>query len=226
MRRGRHPARAPATVTSRSIDAGRRAVTVNGQARGVTPLTLTLNPGDYSLESRPAAAYHVRCRSPLRPVRAAVNTCCLASMTRRVEACRSAASRPGRASTVDDVPRGVTPLSVSRSRARCAYRRARWRIGHVAADRHDSASGNGVVIGRDAGRGREQRASCASRRRSKCSCTKTARSSDRARASASCCPQAGHVIEAVERRARDIERHIPFRSRLARPPRFAWRRRR
>ena len=51
MRDDQGQAALPATgiVSFQSTPAG-AAVTVNGQARGVTPLTLTLNPGDYSVE--------------------------------------------------------------------------------------------------------------------------------------------------------------------------------
>ena len=107
------PVAAPSTgiVSVQSTPSG-AAVSVNGQARGVTPLTLTLNPGDYSIEIEREGV------SRALPVTVAAGTHSSQHIVfggdAQARGGLQISSQPaGARVTIDDVARGVTPLTVT-----------------------------------------------------------------------------------------------------------------
>ena len=85
---------------------------MNGQERGVTPLSLTLNPGDYTIEVANGGL------SRAVPVTVAAGTrssqhVVFGGDTKASGALQITSQPAGARVSVDDVPRGVTPLTVA-----------------------------------------------------------------------------------------------------------------
>ena len=99
------------SVSVQSTPAG-AAVTVNGQARGVTPLALTLDPGDYRIEVSSGGV------SRAVPVTVAAGSSSsqhvlFGADPERLGGLQITSQPAGARVIVDDVPRGVTPLVIT-----------------------------------------------------------------------------------------------------------------
>jgi hypothetical protein len=106
-------AAAPATgiVSVQSTPTG-AAVTVNGQVRGITPIALTLSPGDYSIEVANAAASRAVPVTVTAGTRSSQHVLFGGDEQAR-GGLQITSQPPGARVTIDKVARGVTPLTVA-----------------------------------------------------------------------------------------------------------------